>query len=588
MKKKLMRAMAFISTVAMVLGCVVSCGKTEEPCVTDTTVSSSTETTTAVSTEPVVEPGVPVKLSGEPVELTSDFVLVCADAQNDAFLALVNTLKTKIKVKTGLNLTLGYANSIKEKEIVLGHHKDRAGCDAAYAAIGGSDYIVYTDGTRVVLGAWTKDNLTAATDILLENALVQEGDRWLIYPYAVKNEASVSVNKDLSQYRIVYPEGAGSYMIQSVVPHLQQELKDRFGVEVPAVSDKEPATEYEIVLGNTNRNTATIQGYFDDSNMLTAYGHAIVPDGTRIYLLSKSEFILYSAATLLCQQATPEIGPNVFCPASEPWFSSAPDTDDKIELTNGADVRIMSYNILVPSLVGSEIELGRDKNVANILLYYMPDVVGLQETSSGWHSALKQYLIDIGLYAPACQRNNAGAYNLTTFLYNTQTVKLVEEYVIDLDTNSDIRVFSVAIFETLSDGKRFVVTNTHPAPPGQVENYARHFENLMRIAPEQMEKYKDLPVIQTGDFNTEEQALIYKQYLEATNLKDAKYEADVLVRDYCTYSGWQEAPKPGNSYCIDHIFVNDKTDVKLFNVVIDHDVANTSDHIPIYADITLK
>ena len=143
MKKKLMRAMALVSTVAMVLGCVVSCGKTEEPSVTDTTVSSSTETTTAVSTEPIVEPGVPVKLSGEPVELTSDFVLVCADAQNDAFLALVNTLKTKIKVKTGLNLTLGYANSIKEKEIVLGHHKDRAGCDAAYAAIGGSDYIVY-------------------------------------------------------------------------------------------------------------------------------------------------------------------------------------------------------------------------------------------------------------------------------------------------------------------------------------------------------------------------------------------------------------------------------------------------------------
>ena len=177
---------------------------------------------------------------------------------------------------------------------------------------------------------------------------------------------------------------------------------------------------------------------------------------------------------------------------------------------------------------------------------------------------------------------------MTTFLYNTQTVKLVEEYVIDLDTNSDIRVFSVAIFETLSDGKRFVVTNTHPAPPGQAENYARHFADLMRIAPEQMEKYKDIPVIQTGDFNTEEQSPIYKQYLEATNLKDAKYEADVLVRDYCTYSGWQEAPKPGNSYCIDHIFVNDKTDVKLFNVVIDHDVPNTSDHIPIYADITLK
>ena len=81
---------------------------------------------------------------------------------------------------------------------------------------------------------------------------------------------------------------------------------------------------------------------------------------------------------------------------------------------------------------------------------------------------------------------------------------------------------------------------------------------------------------------------MYKTYLATTNLKDAKYEADVLVRDYCTFSGWQTAPKPGNANCIDHIFVNSNVDVKLFNVVIDHDVQNTSDHIPIYADIALN
>ena len=372
MKKKLMRAVALVSTVAMLLGFAISCGKTEEPSVTDTTVSSDTETTTAASTEPVVEPGAPVKLSGEPVELTSDFVLVCADNQNDAMLILANTLKTKIKVKTGIQLSMGYATSIKEKEIVLGHSDARPGCDAAYATIGGSDYVVHTEGTTVVLGAWTKDNITEAVNLFLENALVQEGDRWLIYPYAVKADASVSMGTDLSRYRIVYSEGAGNYMIQTVVAHLQQELKECFGVEVPAVSDKEPATEYEIVLGNTNRNTATIQGYLDDGNRLTAYGHAIVPDGTRIYLLSKSELALYGASTTLCQQATPEIGPDVFCPTSEPWFSPAPDTDDVAELAAGADIRIMSYNILHPSWsnVVSNVPVdGRDVNVANILMY---------------------------------------------------------------------------------------------------------------------------------------------------------------------------------------------------------------------------
>ena len=38
----------------------------------------------------------------DPIELTSDFVLVCADTQNDAILMLDNTLKTHITVKTGI------------------------------------------------------------------------------------------------------------------------------------------------------------------------------------------------------------------------------------------------------------------------------------------------------------------------------------------------------------------------------------------------------------------------------------------------------------------------------------------------------
>ena len=82
---------------------------------------------------------------------------------------------------------------------------------------------------------------------------------------------------------------------------------------------------------------------------------------------------------------------------------------------------------------------------------------------------------------------------------------------------------------------------------------------------------------------------MYKQFMDTVGVKDAKYEADVLVRDYCTFSGWPNvAPKSGNANCIDHIFVNSHTDVKLYNIVIDHDVELASDHIPVYADIDLK
>ncbi len=586
-KKQLsMRILAVAMTAAMLLSSLAACKKGEET-PSDTTASDTTAMTSGTDATPVT-PGIPVPVEGEPTVLTSDFVIVCSNNQSDAMLMLANSLKTKIKAKTGINLSIGHASSNAEKEIILGYLEDRAACPTAYQSIGGGDYTVHTAGNTLVLGAWTNANLSAAAELFLEKALVQEGDQWLIYPYRVNFGSVEAVGVDLSQYRIVYADGAGTYLKNTVVPYLQQSLKERFGVDVPAVSDAEPSADYEIVLGDTNRSTDTIRGYLNDGNKLTAYGHAIITDGTRIYLLSKSEFALYYAASNLCVQASAEIGPATFCMSTEPWFSPAPDTDDAVELAAGADIRIMSYNILNPAWGGNEVSAGRDKSAANILLYYMPDVVGLQETASVWHNALQKLLVDTGMYAFACQKNNSKSYNMTTFMYNTQTVKLVEEYVLDLDKNSDIRVLSVAIFEKLSDGTRFIVTNTHPAPTGQAENYARNFADLLKLADAEMEKHKDLPVIMTGDFNTKEQSAMYKSFMDAAGVKDAKYEADVLVRDYCTYSGWQKAPIKGNANCIDHIFVNDKADVKLFNVVIDHDVPNTSDHIPIYADIDLK
>ena len=67
-----------------------------------------------------------------------------------------------------------------------------------------------------------------------------------------------------------------------------------------------------------------------------------------------------------------------------------------------------------------------------------------------------------------------------------------------------------------------------------------------------------------------------------------------LVRDVCTYTFLPSGEAVGGEIRqatnnnIDHIFINDKVQAKLFNVVVDHDVAHISDHLPIYADIILK
>ena len=266
------------------------------------------------------------------------------------------------------------------------------------------------------------------------------------------------------------------------------------------------------------------------------------------------------------------------------------ETADVPELAEGAELRIMSYNILHPDWSRIPVK-GRDEIVAEILCCYMPDVAVLQEAGAKWHKALKPLLVDTGIYAQACRQSNAEGfiYCCTTFLYNPRTLSLVEETILDLDFRDAARVFSIAVFERLSDGVRFVVTNTHPAPREEPAKYERNMTDLTAIAADVRTKYAGLPVIMAGDFNTPEQSELYLNFMEKAGVRDAKYAADVLVRNYSTFFGYQVTPDPEiTDYSVDHIFVSDKVDVRLFNAVIGHDVQNASDHIPIYADIRLK
>ena len=265
------------------------------------------------------------------------------------------------------------------------------------------------------------------------------------------------------------------------------------------------------------------------------------------------------------------------------------EAPDGAALSQGAQIRVMSYNILHPDWSRVPVD-GRDEIVAEILLFYRPDVVALQEAGAKWHKALKPLLVDTGYYAPACRQSNADGftYCTTCFLYNPRTVSLVEEYILDLEYKHATRVFAVAVFERLSDGARFAVANTHPAPTEEPKKYEKNMAAITTLTADTLVKYADLPVIVAGDFNTPEQSEMYLRYMEEAGVLDAKYEAAVLERSCSTYFGYQVAPDTDDTECcIDHLFVNGKVDVKLYDAVVGHDVQNASDHIPIYADIAL-
>lgn len=395
----------------------------------------------------------------------------------------------------------------------------------------------------------------------------------------------------LSDYRIVYAEGASDMIVKQYVPWLQQRIKTLYNISLEAVSDATEPSEREIVIGDTNRSTERITNYFEGGNWpLEKYKSAAVAEGGNFYLLGYNMKMLIYAAENMLQMNTRNSQDGRILDTSGNWFvSSNFNTKDDYNLTKDADVRIMSYNILhedwgevVPTPVA-----GRDKKVADLLLYYLPDVVGLQEVSDTWHNNLYKILVEPGIYARACVKSNGNSNNMTTFLYNPDTVKLVDEYVLDLDDNSNIRVFAVAVFEKLSDGQRFVVTNTHPAPTDHGDNYTRNIADMIALAKQELEKYSELPFIMTGDFNTyETSAEVYPQIL-GIGVVDAKAAAETVVNNYGSWLGWGRAPTLNGS-SLDHILINSNASSKLYNTVKDNDVQHISDHAPIYADISFN
>lgn len=381
---------------------------------------------------------------------------------------------------------------------------------------------------------------------------------------------------EILDYRIIY-DANGS---DAVARDLAVRLKNDMEWNVDVVPDTVSAVNNEIVLGDAARENSTAASYLKDgSKQLGEFDYAVVVENGKIYLAATTNAGLYQAMDKLVELSSAgKISDGVY-------LKDEYDTEDTAELAENADIRLMSYNILYSTEYLVEDRIG---NFLNILGYYKPDVIGLQETSAGsnegWHEYIQDALVADEIYLKACKSSDSVSGLMTTFLYNPNTVKLIDEYVIDLEEGSQIRVLAVAVFERLSDGQRFVVTNTHPAPSGQ---YAANMTALLAAAKTELAKYSDLPFMMVGDYNTSESAEMYTTIQNELNVVDTKYAADILVREYNTYSGFGTAPIAGSEYCIDHIFANGNVDTKLYNIVIDHDVEHTSDHIPIYVDVKL-
>lgn len=272
-------------------------------------------------------------------------------------------------------------------------------------------------------------------------------------------------------------------------------------------------------------------------------------------------------------------------------FTKGIEQSGGFELTDGADIRIMSANILVryKGWGGTPVK-SRALMFAEVLNKYKPDVAAIQEACSDWHKCIEKTVGDT--YEFVQPRFDLFRTSLTTMLYNKNTLNLVDSGRVKYSQGDgpQHRAITWAVFETKEDGKRFAAMSTHfdllrlKDTEKEYDIIFSQAEELFAFIDELSEKY-DCPVFSAGDYNACETqgdigeaagVLIYEKVAE--KLSDVKYMTENRI--YGSEIGEKDP-------CWDHIFLSGNAEIKAFRILSDSYLSPLSDHYPIYADISL-
>ena len=257
-------------------------------------------------------------------------------------------------------------------------------------------------------------------------------------------------------------------------------------------------------------------------------------------------------------------------------------------LTAGADIRVMSYNVLVDNdeslggwSWGQALGTRGDKASAAIA-YYQPDVIGFQECNYKWHVSLRENLPDydfVNADVPEEQKLEAKEslgkkdWMCTTMMYNTKTLELVYNELVGYPVNywgciQRMRYLSMAVFKVKKTGELFIFTSTHLDAEKDTKGEKmreRQANEMVKL----LNNYKNTygyPIISTGDFNSG---------YNDTPIKKLRDDADM--------DSYKD-----NRGGIDYVLYSQGVSCKYFTVVNDADLRGASDHQPIFADLALQ
>lgn len=582
MKKILISALCLLLSVL----CLASC--TEK--------LPETETTTPETTDEPHEPGLFDPLEGDPILLAEGgktyYKLIRPQKTTDDITACYRVIANAYEEKAG-SVYAGADDWYREGtdittpcEVLLGN-TNRPETRQVMEAIGFDDYAVAKVGNKIVIAAHNPRRLYEAAVYFRDHLTTIEGSgsaAKMIYTGNYHFESGkhyvFNAENKLEDYRIVYRAGRPDCLNTAV--ELASAFKKSFKIEVPVVADSEPAVECEIVLGAADRDIV-----HDHILTLGKSDYVIATSGKTVLIASPSDAFTSLAVTkFIGEQVNGTYSYTINFEADSKKINSAYSFQESSFLATGADIRIMSFNILCEKWNDRLPVEGRDYQVTACVNYFAPDVIGFQEVSDAWYASLNKLIG--GTYAFTDSKTPDNKTNFSTLAYNKETLTMLDHGVIlfSQGNNVQLRLVTWALFEVKATGKKFIACSTHWDLGSNPQYQQVHSDEMADIVL-RLQKTYNAPVLTTGDYNTDETTTYYANFLKKSGYKDAKYTASIVNRDWKSYHNVGECPPSSNKKAIDHIFGSPEIKFAYYNLLVDQVVLDASDHCPIYADVIL-
>ena len=350
----------------------------------------------------------------------------------------------------------------------------------------------------------------------------------------------------------------------------------------------------EILIGITNRKESHLV-----HETLNKDEYAIKVVGEKLVIVGYDEYATASAVEFFNEKyLSSKIGDKFELESSLELRGEA--SLRKIALNNEAEYRIMTWNL---GCMVSDVNKGEVECI-DILLRYLPDIIGLQECNAAVHSKVLKNLPSFYSFANKTHKGTS-TVNYTPILYNTQLFTLIKSDVVWLRgryTGTNTKSLSWAVFED-KDGIKFALINYHGAVCSNsykgFENYTSaqlseqalkwKLDNVVQVIEVKnsiISEFGNIPIMVSGDNNFNSSSEPYKNITA-----DGFYDAEIIARlgkmtGYKTSYSYGDAP--GNGLSIDHIFGLNDIDFVEHAIVRGADVWKASDHCPVFVDFNLK